>query len=191
MLERLLLQRKKEILERWYQLISEVYPGDALQLERGKDQFSNPVGHNISREMENLYDGLSRGSDTEKLRSSVSNIMSITAVQNLAPSQAVGLVFLLKKAVRQELSGEIGKGHLSQEVLEFELPRNPHGPGFLSQSPSQELLEFESRIDELCLFAFDAYMERREKIFEIRVREVRNEKDRAFRLLERLDGSCR
>lgn len=165
MLERLLLQRKRDILKGWYQLISEAYPGDTLQLERERDQFNNPVGYNISRELENSYDGLIRDSDTETLRSSISNIVSITAVQNLSPSQAVSLVFLLKKAVRQDLTDEIGKGHLSQE-----------------------LLEFESRIDELALFAFDAYMDRREKIFEIRVREIRDEKDRAFKLLEKLNG---
>ena len=38
----------------------------------------------------------------------------------------------------------------------------------------EEILEFESRIDRLALISFDVYMNRKEKLYELRVKEVKN-----------------
>ena len=46
-------------------------------------------------------------------------------------------------------------------------------------------LIFESGIDQLSLRAFDLYTKCREKIHEIRIREMKNQKDRAFKLMAR------
>ena len=43
---------------------------------------------------------------------------------------------------------------------------------------------FEARIDKLALLALDIYMKCREKIYEIRLNEVKAEGERALRLLE-------
>jgi hypothetical protein len=52
-----------------------------------------------------------------------------------------------------------------------------------------EWLKFQSQIDALALQAFDAYMECREKISEIRINQARAEKEMAFRMMERITTS--
>jgi hypothetical protein len=51
---------------------------------------------------------------------------------------------------------------------------------------SHELIERESRIDGLALLCFDIYMKRREKIYEIKVNEIKN---RASGLLRKACGT--
>ena len=164
-LEHLLSQKRAAILERWFQLILETYPADTSRfLKREKDRFINPVGSTISQEMEALYDELLQEMNSVKLADSLDNIIKIRSVQDFSPSQAIAFVFLLKQAIREELEDEIQE----QRILD-------------------ELLAFESHIDKLALLAFDIYVRCREKIHEIRLNEVRAERERAFRLLERIN----
>jgi len=162
-LEYLLSQKKATILRRWYHLIMETYPADSSRfLKQEKDRFANPVGYTISQETEALYEELIHGMNADKLSVSLDNIIRIRSVQDFSPSQAIAFVFLLKRAIKEELAGEIRKNHAFEE-----------------------LLQFESRIDELALLALDIYMECREKIHEIRVNQVKDEREKAFQLLER------
>ena len=164
-LKNLLLQKKASILERWFDLILETYPaGTSKSLKREKDRFVNPVGQTISREIRVLYDGLIQGISTDQLSSSLNNIIRIRSVQDFPPSQAIGFIFLLKKAIREVLESGIQE----KQVLE-------------------EWLEFQSRIDQLTLLAFDIYMECREKICEIRVNEAKAAREMALRMVERMN----
>ncbi len=137
----------------------ESYPGDSLFLKQEKDRFANPVGYTISQEIETLYEGLLQGVASDKLITSLDNIIRIRAVQDFSPSQAVSFVFRLKQAIRDELDKEIHEGQISKE-----------------------LLKFESKIDELALLAFDIYMKCRENIYEIRVNKLKAEVVGALKL---------
>ena len=162
-LEQLLSQKRAAILERWLGLILETYPADSSRFfQQEKDRFINPVGYTISREIEVLYDELLQGMNPDKLYASLDNIIRIRAVQDFSPSQAIAFVFLLKKAVRETLASELRDNQFFEE-----------------------LLKFESRIDELALLAVDIYTKCREKIYEIRVNEVKAERDRIGQLLTR------
>ena len=164
-LEHLLSQKRAAILERWFQLILETYPADSSRLlKQDKDRFANPVGYTISQEIKTLYEELLQGMNTDRLATCLDNIIRIRSVQDFLPSQAVAFIFLLKRAVREELASE------NKE-----------------KGAVEELLEFESRIDKLVLLALDTYMKCREKVFEIRVNEVKAERERALKLLERAD----
>ena len=164
-LKDLLLQKKASILERWFHLLLETYPvGTSKSLKREKDRFVNPVGHTISRGIRSLYEELLGDMNIDRLSSSLNDIIRIRSVQDFSPSQAIGFIFLLKKAIREVLESEIR----GKPVLE-------------------EWMEFQSRIDQLALLAFDVYMECREKICEIRVNEAKAEKEMAFRLMERMN----
>jgi hypothetical protein len=57
------------------------------------------------------------------------------------------------------------------------------------ESVMDEWMKFQSKIDELALFAFDIYMDCREKICEIRVNQAKTEKEMAFRMMERMTTS--
>lgn len=160
----LLIKNKKPILERWFDLILETYPPDSATLmRRDRDPFTNPVGSTISREIEILFEKLCLGRLDEKCMSSLDSILKIRSVQTFSPSQAVGFIFLLKRAI-----GEILREEMDRESL------------------MKEWLEFQFRIDGLALRAFDVYMSCREKICEIRVSQARAEKERALRMMERM-----
>jgi len=169
LLDNLLLEKRAAILERWVHLILDTYPADTSRIfKRDKDRFTNPVGYTISRETKTLYEELLHGENPDKVAACLDNIIRIRSVQDFPPSQAVAFVFLLKRAIREELAGEIEK----------------------AQALGQ-LLEFESKIDRLALLALDIYMKCREKVHQIVVNEVRAGREMALRLLERvstLDG---
>ena len=162
-LENFLLRNKAAILERWHHLVLETYPANTSRfLMQEKDRFVNPVGYAISQEIGALYKELLGGMNVDKLSTSLENIIRIRSVQDFSPSQGIAFILLLKKAIREELEGEI----LDNRIFE-------------------EWLELESKIDTLVLLAFDIYMKCREKICEIKINEIKTERERIFKLLER------
>jgi len=167
MIQDLLKKNKAAILERWFHLILETYPANtAAMMRKDKNQFTNPVGTTLSREIEVLFKNLCEGSQDEKCQSSLDSILKIRSVQDFSPSKAVGFIFLLKRAIGETLKNEMCKGAVMDEWLEFQ-----------------------SKIDDLALQAFDIYMDCREKICEIRVNQAKTEKEMAFRMMERMTTS--
>jgi hypothetical protein len=163
-LKHLLIQNKRSILERWGHLILETYPGDTSKfMGQEKDPFLNPVGYTIAREIETLYEELLQGREVDQLSGHLEKIIQIRSVQDFSPSRAVLFVPLFKKAVREEIERS----------------------GIGTQQLTEEWIEFDTRIDQLSLMAFDLYTKYRERIYDIRISEMKKERDRAFRLLER------
>lgn len=159
-LEEFLKEKRQAIVKRWFACIMDSYPSDARRfLTKEKDKFSNPVGSTIAAQIEVLYDELVTGTDNEKLRASLDEIIRIRAVQDLEPSKAIGFVLELRDIVREQLDRE----------------------GALARF-SKDRRVFEKRIDEAALAAFDIYSNRRKKIYDLRVNEVRNQ---VGRLLQR------
>ncbi len=166
-LKDLLRRNRGAILKRWVDLILETYPADtAAMMRKDTNQFSNPVGATLSRETAVLFGELCEGSQAERCSVSLDAILKIRSVQDFSPSQALEFVFFLKKAIADTLKGDLHQ----EEVIE-------------------EWQEFQSRVDEMALKAFDLYMDCREKICEIRVNQARSEKDMAFRMMERMNRS--
>lgn len=163
MLKQLLEDNKAAILKEWFDLIISSYLVDTARfLRKEKDRFHNPVGHTLHEETEKLFDALVSGDDLGAMMPSVDNIVKIRAVQDFEPSQAVAIIFVLKQAVRVVLKAHAGEA----EKL-------------------RALLDFESRIDRLGLATFDSYVQCREKIHEIRIKEIKN---RSTMLFERMQG---
>ncbi|MDI6814817.1 MAG: RsbRD N-terminal domain-containing protein, partial [Dehalococcoidales bacterium] len=95
------------------------YPSDTSRfLKQEKDRFLNPVGYTISQEIGAVYEELLQGMDFGKLSASLDNIIRIRSVQDFSPSQAIAFIFLLKKAIRDELGNEIRENQLFEELLE-------------------------------------------------------------------------
>ncbi|NOZ25869.1 MAG: hypothetical protein GXO94_07280 [Nitrospirae bacterium] len=159
-LKDLLREKRSLILKKWFDLILETYPSETSSfLKKHKNQFSNPVGHTISEGIEGLFEGLLEESGTDKISPFLDNIIRVRAIQEFTPSEAIGFIFLLKKVIREALQREIREHQLHDE-----------------------LLSFDSRIDDLVRTSFDIYMKCREQIYEIRANEV---KKMTFRLLQR------
>lgn len=151
-LEGLLRERQSAIVKRWFEAILETYPADTAKfLKTQKNQFANPVGSTISREIEQLFHELLQGIDPEKVSPFLDRVIRIRAVQDFTPAQAVSFVYFLKKVIREELASEIERGQLFEE-----------------------LSVFESRIDHLALLSFDIYMRCREKLYELKANDAIN-----------------
>ena len=166
-LTKLLTQYKDAILQRWLDLITDTYPTEASAFLKGKDRFSNPVGYTISQEINAVYEELLQGRvDSDRASTSLDNIIRIRAIQDFSPHEAVSFVFLLKKAMLEELGSEIEK-----------------------EQSFREWLEFEPEIDKLASVAFDKYVECREKICELRVKEVKADREIAVKLLNLVGGA--
>lgn len=150
MLTSLLTQKKDAILDRWRDMTFATYHPDTSQfLASKKDRFHNPVGHAVATGLQTLYEGLLRKADSEDFFPAIAEIIKIRSVQDFSPSDAVGFVFFLKQAIAEE----IGQKELAQN--------------------SEEWFDLETSIDRLALYTFETYMACREKIYQIRVGEVR------------------
>jgi hypothetical protein len=161
-LKELLRERRTAIAERWLDKTLAAYPPDGVEFfKRERDQFANPVGQTLSSGIDGILKILFERLDPPKLCRHLEDIIKIRSVQDLPPSKAVGFVFLLKDAIREELGDEL------------------HGAAILAQ-----WLSFQTQIDQTTLFAFDVYVKCREKMYEIRVDEV---KRRVATLIKRSD----
>ena len=158
-LDNLLKQNKDAIVKKWLILIFETYPADTAKFMKGqKDPFANPVGNTLSVNLGPLFDELLNEMDYETITSCLYPILRIRAVQPiLSTSQSTGFIFLLKKVIKESLKKELS----DKNIL-------------------NELLYFETKIDELTLIAFDIYLKCREKVYEIKANEERNRTFRAF-----------
>jgi len=158
-LNNLLKQNKDAIVKKWLILIFETYPSDTAKfLKRQKDPFANPVGNTLSVNLGPLFDELLNEMDYETITSYLYPILRIRAVQPiLSSSQSTGFIFLLKKVIKESFKKELS----DKNIL-------------------NELLYFETKIDELTLIVFDVYLKCREKVYEIKANEERNRTFRAF-----------
>jgi hypothetical protein len=151
-LESLLVRNKRTILDEWFRLLVETYPADAAQFMKGEsDAFANPVGSSAKSGLEAVLDELLEGMNPQTLTDFLDPIIRIRAVQSFSPSQATGFIFSLKKSIRKVFEKDLS----DPELL-------------------KELHEIETRIDELALLGFDIYMECREKIYQLKEKEVKN-----------------
>ncbi|MEW5767073.1 MAG: RsbRD N-terminal domain-containing protein [bacterium] len=145
----ILSKRRESIISRWFDLILNTYPPETADILKGeKNQFANPMGHTILKGIEDIFDGLIQENDPDKFAPILDNMVRIRAVQELAPSEAISFIFLLKQALREEVKVK------NNEILE-------------------ELLSLESKIDHLAVVSFDIFMKCREKIYELKAKEMR------------------
>ncbi len=161
LLEELLQEKRSTILKSWFRSILESYPADAAKkFEQIEDRFHNPVGSSISQAIEIIYDELLGDMNVDRLNESLDKIIRIRSVQDFHPSQAIAFPLLLKKVIRT---------NLYQEIVDREL--------------TGKLFEFESRIDQMSMLAFDIYMQCREKIFDLKLQQ----KEGMFTAVDRLN----
>jgi hypothetical protein len=157
-LEKILTQKESVIAKKWFDSAVQTYAQDTADfLKSNKDQFANPVGGTMLNGLKGLLNQLIHGMDLAAITSHLDPIIRIRAVQNFTPSQATAFILSLKKVLRENLTKELR-----------------------DSSVAAELIAFESKIDQLCLMAFDIYMQCREKIFQISANEMRNRTFRAF-----------
>lgn len=150
--------QKEAIVKKWFSRVTESYPAETARfLSSQKDPFANPVGQTTHQSLSCLIDLLAAKTekqDTQAMRSALDPVLRIRAIQAFSPAQATGFVFELKTIIRQLVPDR------EQTLAEW--------------------LELERRIDQMALLAFDAYMQCREKIYELKANEMKDRTYKAF-----------
>lgn len=142
-------KRKKEILERWFRAVADTYPPETSRFLRAeKDRFANPVGFAVTKGLSGILECLLADAPQEEIAPHLDEIVRIRAVQSFTPSRSVDCLLAVKGIVREVLAG-----------------REEPGEG--------EFREFDDRVDRLMLIAFDNYMDCRERLFDIKVKELK------------------
>jgi hypothetical protein len=155
----ILSEKKTLVVKKWFALTLNTYPsGSALFLADINDRFSNPVGWTIYNGLNELYELILSDSDFGETIPSLASIIKIKAVQNCSPAEALEFVFLLKQAIREVLGKDIN-------------------------SFSPEITIIDEKIDHLALTAFEIYAKYKQQIFEIRLKEVKSQNIRMYRIM--------
>jgi hypothetical protein len=158
-LKGLIEENKSEIIKNWFEATIQTYAPDTAQFYKGqKDQFANPVGNITAKGVEFLLDQLLNDFEPDAVKAYLDPIIRIRAVQDFTPSQATAFILLLKKVLRDRFSNKLQDAAMVTE-----------------------LLAFESKIDRLCLMAFDIYMACKEKIYQISANDMRSQALKAFK----------
>ena len=147
-----LTAKSPAILEKWLDTLLSSYPAESFSfLKKEKDPFANPITHQLTRGLQDILTVLVEDQGREAATAAVDEVIRVLALQEMNPSQAMTFVFHLKHIIREELAPEL---------------RDP--------SLASEMLELESYIDGLALLGFDSYMQRREKLCDLKVSEVKS-----------------
>lgn len=162
-LKNILEENKKVIREKWALAVIETYEAYAVKfLRRTNNQFKNPVGHTIEKGIGELFDYLINDSGSNELPPTVIDLVKIRAVQDMPPSKAVSFIFIIKKIINELFV------------------TNEHN-GLIEQIEA-----FEASIDQTALAIFDVYMDAKQKLFDIKIREI---KSGMFYQFENLQGN--
>ena len=157
-------KQRDRIVGKWLDAAIRTYPEDTAKfLKHQGDEFANPVGATLSRELENIFLELQKEQSSENLAQYVDAIVRVRAVQDFSPSRALRIFTVLKDVLRAELDYTVRQ-----------------------QGWQSEYRALEDKVDQLCMLAFDIYVRCREKVWEIRAREMQN---RAGYLLRKFAGA--
>lgn len=160
-LKEVLQQKRSGIVKQWFESVLETYREESRgPLRRQNAQFANPVGHNLAQGLEGLFDALLKGMMPGEVSTQLDAMVRIRAIQDFTPSQAVAFIFRIKEIVRRELGEELLR----------------------DAGIAEGLRALDAAVDDLALYAFDLYVQCREKIYDLKAQEARNA---TFRLLQK------
>ena len=148
-LDEILLENKIAISEKWVEAVLSTYSAEGVRFfKKEADRFANPLGYSAKIGLEAVYEAIRTGQDFEELPTELEQFVKLRAVQTFSASDSVSFVFSLKNVV--------------VEVC---------GKDLAQRASLKEWFDFEARIDRLALKIFDLYMENRELIYQIKVKE--------------------
>ncbi|GAB6036898.1 RsbRD N-terminal domain-containing protein [Fundidesulfovibrio butyratiphilus] len=149
----LLAEQRGPIVKEWYNQVLDTYPPETAKLwKKSSDQFLNPVAWRLREGLEEVCSAVLDPKNQEALDKAMfalDEVVRVRAVQNFSPSGAAGFLVTFKKVLRERLWSEIKR-----------------------REAWVDLLAVESFIDGLVLTCLDLYTACREKLNEIRVREL-------------------
>jgi hypothetical protein len=147
----LLVEKEEAVVKRWLKQVLAGFSAEANRfLANQADRFANPLGHNLSAGLTGLFRHL-RSEEQGDITDTLEQLMKVRAVQaEDSPAQSLAFIFALKGIIRDECRKE------------------------WSSELDDEWHEFSARIDRLALQAFDLYMASRERLYQVRIRELQS-----------------
>lgn len=141
---------REKIVNKWVEYTLSTYASSGF-FTKEKDKFANPVGGNVREALGNMFLLLTKGAESGAHQAHLDQIISIRSVQEFTPSQAVAPLNAVKHITREVFSADKERAHLVAELYDFEFA-----------------------VDLLVLAAFDTYMHFRERIYKIRIDEIKS-----------------
>ncbi len=155
-------QEKPEILREWYEIVIDSFPQKSRRIiTLNEDRFTNPMGYTLHEGMQQILETVVSQSSPADLDEALGKIIKVKAIQDKQPNDGLEFLFALKKVIRQ------------------------YGNAFSENfTENRALFEVEDLIDLIILKAHLIFVESREKISELKVREV----EKKTHMLRRLVG---
>jgi hypothetical protein len=141
---------REKIINKWVEYTLSTYASSGFFVKE-HDTFANPVGGNIRQALGKLFLLLSKGADSKEFIPPLEQIISIRSVQDFTPSQAVSPLNAVKHITREVFAADSERKHLVDELYDFEFA-----------------------VDLAMLAAFDIYMQFRERLYQVRINEIRS-----------------
>ncbi len=150
-LKKFLQARKPAILETWFQSVINIYPAERRDFLRRKEEtFTNPIGSSIYEALAGLLSEIIEDKNLGRIEDALQELIHLRAVEDFSPGQAISFLPTLRQIIREELRS-----------------------ANLINAYQEEYDHLANLIDELTRRAFDIYMGCREKIFNLKVKELK------------------
>jgi hypothetical protein len=141
---------REKIVNKWVEYTLSTYASSGFFIKE-RDKFANPVGGNIRQALGELFLLLSKGADSKEFAPPLEQIISIRSVQDFTPSQAISPFNAVKHITREIFAADNERKHLVDELYDFEFA-----------------------VDLAMLAAFDIYMQFRERLYQVRINEIKS-----------------
>jgi len=141
---------RETIVGKWVDYTLSTYTSSDF-FKRERDKFANPIGASVREALDSLFVLISKGADPAEFKEPIEKLIKIRAVQEFTPAQAVAPLNAVK--------------HITREVLAADKDRAVF---------VKDLYDFEFSVDLAVLAAFDIYMESRERLYKVRIAEIKS-----------------
>lgn len=154
-----LKEKESFIYKYWLKSFWESFGESSAYLSREVDQFTNPFGYHVEECFKGILEAITGEFDWQVLDPYLEKLAQIRAVQEGVPSKAVKFFVDLKGIIRENFGDDI-----------------------LKKFGLEAFLRLEDRINALLIRYVDFYQRYRERLFEIRLDEIKRNN---FLLLKR------
>ena len=139
-----------KIVKKWVDYTLSTY-GSSEFFKKEGDRFANPVGGNVREALGELFALLIAGADSKEFTHPLEQLLSIRSVQAFTPAQAVAPLNAVKHITRDVFAADKERSHLVSELYDFDFS-----------------------VDLALLAAFDIYMHFRERLYKVRIQEIKS-----------------
>ncbi len=142
----ILQQNKEAILTEWFKrAVGQYKPDTARFLAKEQDPFANPMGGVLQSGFKAIIDDMIAEKPLDEFTPHLESILKVKAVQEFSPADSVSFLFILKQILQE---------HYQETSL-------------------KEWFELDHILDDLINSSFNIYTQNREKIFEIRLQQIK------------------